>query len=823
MVLTRAPALWVAVLGVLAASLGACPAARRARFVSDERAGVRLEVIAPSRVPAGPRAQARAGDFLLSAGALRVAVGRAGPEQPRSLAGALLDATAREWVDDRLAGVRLVIEVEGNEVESIVRVVSPDLSGAAPRLSIESESRDRSLQAITWVSLDPSGGFIELETELRNRAERPKRARLGDRLLFYGDEPFAPGLGLVTDEREAVTPWFAQPGRRQSYALAFPAVASSVRFRRAGPAAHEQTALGPEQVVAPKGRVTHRRRLLVARGPLPAVAERALRASGTEPGFITGQLAVAPGWGVIEARDASGRLMQLAELSGASYRLPVAPGTYEVRLRAPGGTDRARATVRAGQATPTELIAPRAARLDYRIADSNDAPMPGRIVVRGVPPTANPDLGPLHLASGAANVACTASGAGSVELPPGRYSVLATRGPEWDVAEELFEVSETSGATFRARLSRVVDTSGWVAADLHVHADPSGDSEVPLPDRVASLLAEGIELAVATDHNHVTDYAPAVRALHASERISTQPGIEVTTRDWGHFNTYPYPLGAPLPPASELAPRELLPWLRSAAPGALIQVNHPRMGDIGYFNQMALDAHGSSSKAGATLDFDLIEVWNGFDLAELARLDEGLAEWMRLLALGRRYTAVGSSDSHRIAFQWAGYPRTWVRAEDARPGAIEWSSVAAALRAGRAQVSSGPFIELRVGGEQPGALVRAEQGKVGIELEVRAPPWMSVERAEIFSGGQRVLHVEPRQPEHALGAGPKARLRFTGTVPVERDTFVLVVARGSSTLDKVLPGVNVVPVAFTNPVFVDADGDGRFSPVAQPSSRDKNE
>jgi hypothetical protein len=143
--------------------------------------------------------------------------------------------------------------------------------------------------------------------------------------------------------------------------------------------------------------------------------------------------------------------------------------------------------------------------------------MAARLVVRGLPPTVNPDLGPHHLAAGAANVACTPNGVGSLELPPGRYSVLATHGPEFDVAEEVVEVSGTGGAMLRLRLSRVVDTSGWVAADLHLHADPSGDSEVSLPDRVTSLLAEGIELAVATDHNHVTDYAPAVRKLGASD------------------------------------------------------------------------------------------------------------------------------------------------------------------------------------------------------------------------------------------------------------------------------------------------------------------
>ncbi len=59
---------------------------------------------------------------------------------------------------------------------------------------------------------------------------------------------------------------------------------------------------------------------------------------------------------------------------------------------------------------------------------------------------------------------CSATGEGSVELPPGRYSVLATHGPEFDVVESTVDVSSSEGATFRARLRRSVKTDDWVAA-----------------------------------------------------------------------------------------------------------------------------------------------------------------------------------------------------------------------------------------------------------------------------------------------------------------------------------------------------------------------
>ena len=53
-------------------------------------------------------------------------------------------------------------------------------------------------------------------------------------------------------------------------------------------------------------------------------------------------------------------------------------------------------------------------------------------------------------------------------------------------------------------------------------------------------------------------------------------------------------------------------------------------------------------------------------------------EWFELINAGRRYTAVGNSDSHRLVYQWAGYPRTYVRVEDDRPSIATDSRCAAA-------------------------------------------------------------------------------------------------------------------------------------------------
>jgi hypothetical protein len=182
-----------------------------------------------------------------------------------------------------------------------------------------------------------------------------------------------------------------------------------------------------------------------------------------------------------------------------------------------------------------------------------------------------------------------------------------------------------------------------------------------------------------------------------------------------------------------------------------------------------------------------------------------------LLDLGLRYTATGNSDSHLLVYQWAGYPRNWVRTGG--PGVPTPETMAEAVRAGRVQVSSGPFISLKVGGGDPGDMVASEGGRVQVEVEVLAASWIDTDTVEIWANGEMVA-------EGALAAGGKGpgRGRLGVRLPVPRDTWIVAVVRGDEPLAEVLPWTKLVPFAFTNPVFVDADGDGRFTAPNAPDA-----
>ena len=189
---------------------------------------------------------------------------------------------------------------------------------------------------------------------------------------------------------------------------------------------------------------------------------------------------------------------------------------------------------------------------------------------------------------------------------PGDYVAYFSRGLEYDVVSVPVHVEAGNVAQVGAKLTRVVDTRGWLSLDNHVHSIDSIDSRLVFEDRVRSAAGEGLEIAIATDHNFVSDWRPTVAAQGLEPWIASFPGIEFTTLESGHFNSFPlaYPTGPITHGAGNWQgrpPKELFASLRamSALGGNdsnIIVLNHPRDAIQGYFNQ-----YGRSSLTGGNI------------------------------------------------------------------------------------------------------------------------------------------------------------------------------------------------------------------------------
>jgi hypothetical protein len=780
--------------------------------------GVTLSRVGPAGLGAGASLQAAEGDWLLETDGMRAVVGSDADGVDRQLGhGALLDVVPKDFSTDALFAVAPAVMVAGRELPLRTVRVEAIIEEGRPALRVAHASRDGFLRLSTWIRLEPRRPWIEITTRAENRGAAPIRAlSLGDRVVWPGAPSFAPRLGFVEQPVHGRVPFIARRGHEIAYALAFPDGADvDFRFDRIGPT--EQLASSRSVDLEPGAAIEHRRALVTAKGGLASVAEHAWAITGKPTGRVRGKLSPTPEWATVEARHDDDRpVLTVRAASDGSFDLPLPAGRYQLVSVSPGGEDRDLVVIEAGRESVAELVPPDPGHLRFSAFDDRREPLPVRWLVRGIPPTKTPSFGPLERAEGAGSGGYSIDGTGRVALPPGRYDFLASHGLEYAIFEKNVTITAERGETLRAVLPRRVDTPRFIACDFHVHAAPSHDSSVTLDDRVRSLVAEGVEFVVATDHNHVTSYGPSIDRLRAANRLMATTGIEVTTSRWGHFNAYPYPSGVPIPSHSDVDPAGMFASIREHAPDALVQVNHPRMGGIGYFNQARLNAEtGVADSAEYSPDFDVIEVLNGFELAQPEVVEKNLREWFALLSSGRRYTAVGNSDSHRLSSEWVGYPRTYVQVENDDPRSVTASEIAASLRAGRAMVTTGPFLVAEVQGQGLGSVATAENGRVSLRVAVRAPAWVDVSVVQVWLDGKLVLSRRVTAP-----AAAPIRLSWQTEIAVEQDGWLVVVVRGDRPLDRVLPGVRTTPLAFTNPIWIDADGDGSSGPILDAGSAD---
>lgn len=400
-------------------------------------------------------------------------------------------------------------------------------------------------------------------------------------------------------------------------------------------------------------------------------------------------------------------------------------------------------------------------------------------------------------------------GGARVELPGGEYRVIASRGTEWSRAETTVRLASdeaVSAATLTLR--RELDTTGFIAADTHLHTlEISGHGDASLAERVLTLAGEGVELAIATDHNHNVDYRPHQRAAGLEAWYTPVVGNEVTT-PIGHFNAFP------LDVADEVPLHDSRDWSATVADmrakGArCVILNHPRWPDVprGPFGVEGVDDLTGARATSAPFDFDAIELVNATTEEHDPRAL--LRHWFALLDRGERIVGVGSSDSHTVGDP-AGRGRTYVASASDDPADLDVDALATAIAEGRSSVSLGMILDVRhAGGSVMGHTLPATDGRVELLAVLQAPSWSRPERLEVFVNGRSVQSVEI----HDWTAGERP---YGAEVPLvldlpDHDAYVVVVAWGGEVGAGWWPGHHDYTLAVTNPVYLDVSGDGLWS------------
>ena len=125
---------------------------------------------------------------------------------------------------------------------------------------------------------------------------------------------------------------------------------------------------------------------------------------------------------------------------------------------------------------------------------------------------------------------------------------------------------------------------------------------------------------------------------------------------------------------------------------------------------------------------------------------------------------------------------------------LDASAFTEAIRRGRVVGTTGPMIDLKLGDVGPGDRFVGAQGLLSVD--VRAAPWVPAHALRVYVDAELVAEASTAPGEHY-------------EIPLEfaRDSFVIVEVWGEASKAYAAVFPNAVPVGFTNPIFVDADGD----------------
>lgn len=466
------------------------------------------------------------------------------------------------------------------------------------------------------------------------------------------------------------------------------------------------------------------------------------------------------------------------------------------------------------------------------IKNSDSAPIPTKATIYAVDGEA-PDFGPDSTRTFVKNCVYSVHGAFRCPLDPGDYEVYFSHGPEFDRVVHNVTITAGEFQTADITLRRVVDTNGWVSTELHSHSSPSGDNTSDQYGRVENLLCEHLEYAPCTEHNRISSYMPHLEKMGLVDQMATVTGMELTGRPLpvNHQNVFPlhhHPHtqngGGPRTDTNPVVQIERIAMWDDGSE-KLVQQNHPNLHQI--FGDLDVDGKPDAGFKGMLQWMDVIEVHPLQTIFEdiaskppnVREMRIPLFQWMQLLNQGFRIPGVVNTDAH-YNHHGSGWLRNWFASTTDVPCEITTTEMVQQAEAGHIVMSTGPFLSVKgVSKAQdriaiPGDDLKAADGKVSLIVSVQCPNWLDVNRVQVFVNGRPSAdHNFTRRltPDLFEGVDQVKKFSHQFEVALEKDTHLIVATIGEGmTMSKVMGTQygEIPPIAVSNPIFVDVDGNG---------------
>lgn len=778
-------------------------------------------------LPGGKEADGIRGDFVLRSDKVEAVISQNADNRRANMStfygpdgvspGCLYDLTLRGANNDQL----VIYGPCGHGRVSYVRVLESKQTGSAAVESVTTAAKNGGVFKRHEYRVEDGVQGVFITTTLRNETLVPAKVSTKDDLTRFNVTGTAGDIRWV----DAI-----DPSHKCGYALAVLKVTGA-----------DKSKAGGEIEIAPSAEVVIERFFAIGHSPAEAVGE-ALAATGAKVVRLSGKLQSADGSPVTAASviQGSGKTALPAypdEAGAFSFRVAAAAQvSLEVR-------DLGRETVAipslagtADQIIPAITLKP-AARIRFDIRDAEGRSIPCKAhfapLDAGAPKL---DLGPKERAHGCVDQYHSEKGQFTVPLPPGKYRVVVVHGPEYDHIEKEMDLKAGQEVVLSGKLTRVVNTKGWISMDPHNHSTPSGDNVCNTDGRLINLAAEQIEFAPTTEHNRLYDWRPFIEKLGLSPFLQTVSGMELTGSR-AHFNCFPLTPepylqdnGAPVWNDDPRINAFTLRRWQKEDPTRWIQINHPDLTNIFIDRDSDGSADGGFVGLATAIDGFESENGSGTDILygapfKVSRPAGALASkvstvrefiWLQLLNQGYRNTVVGVADAHAVYGNGVGCWRNYIPCSTDDPSKISWNELAPKVKKGNVILSTAPFLEVTTGdGHIAGEDVRATGG-VDLKVRVQCNTWAGIDRVQVLVNSRpdpKLNYTRAANPD-MFGNGV-VQFDKTIRVPLQSDAHLIVVAVGENQTLKTAYGTSdyakMHPMAYNNPIYVDVDGNG-FKP-----------
>jgi hypothetical protein len=332
----------------------------------------------------------------------------------------------------------------------------------------------------------------------------------------------------------------------------------------------------------------------------------------------------------------------------------------------------------------------------------------------------------------------TSTGTAVLELPAGRYAVIAEKGLEFQRIESTVDLKSDQTVRLAPQRWAHMASNGWWSGDLHIHRPPE-DAETLL---LAEDLNFGVFFTMWNERNYWKDKSlpgnPTVRA--DATHIGTLMNAE-DERGGGAWMMHNLKKPLALSGAERWYPQGGVFVQQAKAQGAWFDSEKPIWWEVPVMAATAhIDSLGVVHNHYNQYGMFANEAWGRPRDQELYPGNEGFSKYSqslyhRYLNLGHLYPPTAGSASGVLPAP-PGYNRVYVYA----PDDLSTESFYSALRAGRVFSTNGPLLTFTVDGKPLGGTVEVSSGRplqVTVEARAREP----IDRVEVVANGRTVAGV----------------------------------------------------------------------------------